>query len=47
MGSLSQLLALYPVRTALDIRCRFGAAWVLDHGGSGAGVALDAARKFG
>lgn len=39
MGSLSQLLSLYPVRTALDIRCRFGAAWVLDHGGSGAGVA--------
>lgn len=39
MGSLSQLLSLYPVRTALDIRCRFGAPWVLDHEGSGAGVA--------
>lgn len=39
MGCLSQLLSLYPVRTALDIRCRFGAPWVLDHGGSGAGVA--------
>lgn len=28
--SLSRLLALYPVRTLLDIRCHFGAPWRLD-----------------
>lgn len=39
MGALSQLLSLYPVRTALDVRCRFGDPWVLDHAGSTMGVA--------
>jgi len=33
------LLSLYPVRTALDIRCRFGAPWVLEQGAGGGGVA--------
>lgn len=39
MDSLSHLLSLYPVRTALDVRCRFGAPWVLDHHGAPHGVA--------
>lgn len=39
MGALSQLLSLYPVRTAIDVRCRFADTWVLDHGGAGSGVA--------
>jgi AraC family transcriptional activator of mtrCDE len=39
MGALSQLLELYPVRTALDVRCHFGAPWVLDHKGAGRGIA--------
>jgi AraC family transcriptional activator of mtrCDE len=39
MDSLSHLLSLYPVRTALDVRCRFGAPWVLDHDGTPHGVA--------
>lgn len=39
MDSLSHLLSLYPVRTALDVRCHFGAPWVLDHDGAPHGVA--------
>lgn len=39
MDSLSHLLSLYPVRTALDTRCRFGAPWVMDHDGAPHGVA--------
>jgi AraC family transcriptional activator of mtrCDE len=39
VGALSQLLSLYPVRTALDVRCRFGDPWVLDHAGAALGVA--------
>jgi AraC family transcriptional activator of mtrCDE len=39
MDALSQLLALYPMRTALDVRCHFGAPWVLDHPGGADGVA--------
>lgn len=39
MGALSRLLSLYPVDTALDIRCHFGAPWVLDHPAEPAGVA--------
>jgi AraC family transcriptional activator of mtrCDE len=39
MDTLSHLLSLYPVRTALDVRCRFGAPWVLDHDGTPTGVA--------
>ncbi|MQA22258.1 AraC family transcriptional regulator [Rugamonas rivuli] len=39
MDTLSHLLSLYPMRTALDTRCHFGAPWVLDHGASASGVA--------
>lgn len=39
MDALSRLLALHPVQTALDIRCHFGAPWVLDHPAEAAGVA--------
>lgn len=39
MGALSRLLSLYPVQAALDIRCHFGAPWVLDHAAEPAGVA--------
>jgi len=39
MDTLSRLLSLYPVQTALDVRCRFGAPWVLDHERAPAGVA--------
>lgn len=31
MDTLSRLLSLYSVSTALTVRCRFGAPWVLDH----------------
>lgn len=37
--SLSRLLALYPVRTALDIRCHFGAPWRMDEQATAHGVA--------
>lgn len=30
MDPLSQLLALYPLETALEVRCHFGAPWVID-----------------
>nr|WP_315256472.1 AraC family transcriptional regulator [uncultured Duganella sp.] len=39
MDPLSHLLSLYPVQTALDVRCRFGAPWVINHGGTPRGVA--------
>ncbi|MES2161231.1 MAG: AraC family transcriptional regulator [Pseudomonadota bacterium] len=39
MDSLSHLLSLYPMRTALDTRCHFGAPWVLDHEATASGVA--------
>lgn len=39
MGALSRLLELYPVRTALEVRCHFGAPWVLDHQGTAPGSA--------
>ena len=39
MGALSQLLSLYPARTALDVRCRFADAWMLDNPGARPGVA--------
>lgn len=39
MDALSQLLALYPMHTALDVRCHFGAPWVLDHPAKAHGVA--------
>jgi AraC family transcriptional activator of mtrCDE len=34
MDTLSQLLTLYPAQAALDMRCEFGAPWVLDHPGA-------------
>jgi AraC family transcriptional activator of mtrCDE len=33
------LLSLYPVHTALDVRCHFGAPWVLEHESAEYGVA--------
>jgi AraC family transcriptional activator of mtrCDE len=39
MDTLSHLLTLYPVRTALDVRCHYGAPWVLDQPASPDGVA--------
>lgn len=39
MDSLSRLLALYPMRTALDVRCHFGAPWLLQQDPVGAGIA--------
>ncbi|USX24479.1 AraC family transcriptional regulator [Oxalobacteraceae bacterium OTU3CINTB1] len=39
MDTLSRLIALYPVRTALDVRCHFGAPWLLDHPQAEPGVA--------
>jgi AraC family transcriptional activator of mtrCDE len=39
MDALSRLLTLYPLRTALDVRCHFGAPWVLDHAAVGPGIA--------
>ena len=31
MDALSRLLALRPLRTALEVRCHFAAPWVIDH----------------
>jgi AraC family transcriptional activator of mtrCDE len=39
MDALSKLLSLYPPQTALDIRCHFGAPWVLEHPAMAPGVA--------
>lgn len=39
MDALSRLLTLYPLRTALDVRCQFGAPWLLSHEGSDHGIA--------
>jgi len=39
MDALSKILSLYPPQTALDIRCHFGAPWVLDHPAVAPGVA--------
>ncbi len=39
MDSLSRLLALYPMRTALDVRCHFGAPFVLQQEAVAAGIA--------
>jgi AraC family transcriptional activator of mtrCDE len=38
MGALGRLLSIYPVHTALDVRCHFGAPWVLDHEGTKCGI---------
>ncbi len=39
MDTLSRLLSLYGVSTALTVRCRFGAPWVLDHPQQNSGIA--------
>lgn len=39
MDTLSRLLSLYGVSTALTVRCRFGAPWVLDHPQQQTGIA--------
>lgn len=39
MDTLSRLLSLYGVSTALTVRCRFGAPWVLDHPQQASGIA--------
>ncbi|HWZ46984.1 MAG TPA: AraC family transcriptional regulator [Herbaspirillum sp.] len=39
MDPLSRLLSLYPLRTALDIRCHFGAPWLLDQAAVAPGIA--------
>jgi AraC family transcriptional activator of mtrCDE len=39
MDALSRLLSLYPLRTALDVRCQYGAPWVINNAAAGPGVA--------
>jgi AraC family transcriptional activator of mtrCDE len=39
MDALSRLLLLYPMRTALDIRCHVSAPWLIEQPGAGAGIA--------
>ncbi|MGO4380910.1 cupin domain-containing protein [Pseudoduganella sp. RAF19] len=39
MDALSKILSLYPPQTALDVRCHFGAPWVLEHPAMAAGTA--------
>src|SRR5471030_507592 len=39
MDALSRTLALYPARSALDVRCQLGAPWVLRHEAEAPGVA--------
>jgi AraC family transcriptional activator of mtrCDE len=39
MDALSRLLSLYPLHTALDTRCRFGAPWLIAQPPSAPGVA--------
>jgi AraC family transcriptional activator of mtrCDE len=39
MDALSRLLSLYPVHTAVDVRCKFGAPWGLDNAATDFGVA--------
>ena len=39
MDALSRLLVLYPVRSALDVRCEFGAPWRIAEGVAAEGVA--------
>ncbi|PFH04557.1 AraC family transcriptional activator of mtrCDE [Collimonas sp. PA-H2] len=39
MDALSRLLSLYPLSTTLDVRCLFGAPWVLDHSAVASGIA--------
>ncbi|MES2068742.1 MAG: AraC family transcriptional regulator [Pseudomonadota bacterium] len=39
MDALSRLLSLYPLRTALDVRCHFRAPWVLEEEAAAPGIA--------
>jgi AraC family transcriptional activator of mtrCDE len=39
VDALSRLLTLYPLRTALEVRCHFAAPWIIGHGVAEAGVA--------
>lgn len=39
MDALSHLLALHPLRTAVEVRCHFAAPWVIDHAAVEPGVA--------
>ncbi|MFZ6647909.1 AraC family transcriptional regulator [Undibacterium sp. TJN25] len=39
MDALSRLLTLYPLRTALDVRCHFKAPWILEHASTAPGTA--------
>lgn len=39
VDALSHTLALYPARTALDVRCQLGAPWIIDHVAEPPGVA--------
>lgn len=39
MDALSQLLALYPLRTALQVRCQYAAPWIIDHAAVEPGIA--------
>ena len=39
MDTLSRLLSLYPLSTSLDVRCHFGAPWVLEHAAVASGIA--------
>jgi AraC family transcriptional activator of mtrCDE len=39
MDALSKLLSLYPIRTALDTRCRGAASWKMHHGAQPHGTA--------
>ena len=39
MDALSRLLALHPLRAALEVRCHFAAPWVIDHPVQQPGVA--------
>ena len=38
MDALSRLLALHPLRAALEVRCHFAAPWVIDHVAAEPGV---------
>lgn len=39
MDTLSRLLSLYPLRTAVDVRCHFGSPWMLDNAAVAPGIA--------
>jgi AraC family transcriptional activator of mtrCDE len=39
MDALSRLLSLYPLRTAVDVRCHFRSPWMLDNAAAAPGIA--------